>query len=146
EPGRAARPPMAPGARIRETCADAQIDVDVPRTIAGDRPLTLGSRELSLEELAAAAHAADRIPVDDENERARDVDVPAAGADLLLQRLRDPFVQRVGRAIAVNELGVDRGGDRQHGRHTCDFAELRSDSNGSHGMRSVLDVEPPNLV
>jgi hypothetical protein len=57
---------MAAGAAIDQTCADANVCVDVPTTVPDAGSLPLIAREFPLEELAAAPNGAERVATDDE--------------------------------------------------------------------------------
>src|SRR5262249_21602937 len=86
-PPPATRAAVARGAAVDEAGADGEHGADVADAVAGQRSLALGARELPLEELPAAADRPEWVTGDDEGRRARGVDVAAAGADLLVERL-----------------------------------------------------------
>ena len=143
ESRRAARTAVARGAAVGHAGADREIGADVAAAVVGQRTLAFGERELALEELAAAPDRAKRIARDDERRRLGRVPVAAIGADLLLERLGDPFVRRVGRLDAIDELRHRRTASREEGcQRRCGRAR-KSDSLHDRSLVNVpsLDVE-----
>ena len=96
---------MAAGTAVDQPRADREHGVDVARAVAGQWSLTLGPRELPLEELSTSANRPERITGDDEGRGAGGDHVTAPGADLLGERLGDSLVGLVGRKGSIDELG-----------------------------------------
>jgi hypothetical protein len=84
------------GAAVGESGDDRGVALDVAFAISGSRAHALRLSELALEDLAAAHDGAEWIARDQKTRGVGGEPVTAAGADLLLQRLVNPGIERVG--------------------------------------------------
>src|SRR5262249_33888163 len=115
-PGESAPPParrstgtaVASGTTIGKPRADSADVVDVADPIAVIGPLPLSAGKLALEELAAATHGTERIPVDNEQGRIGSHQIAPPGSDFVCQRLVDPCLGRVGGLVVINHLPQHR--------------------------------------